>query len=159
MSEKIKNLLDKISFPKSMYDDFNNTSIQKIVIIESKKEWNIYIKNNTNFRYEVISCFLSCLKEYTKNNYKYNLYISVDEINYKLLNEYYKNILILSNNNNFYYDLFGDRLLNDGNNYYIDVYNKSEIDILNNKFSLINEFLKNYGFNELEYRLNEEKAE
>ena len=75
MSEKIKNLLDKISFPKSMYDDFNNTSIQKIVIIESKKEWNIYIKNNTNFRYEVISCFLSCLKEYTKNNYKYNLYI------------------------------------------------------------------------------------
>ena len=34
-----------------------------------------------------------------------------------------------------------------------------EIDILNNKFSLINEFLKNYGFNEVEYRLNEEKAE
>ena len=159
MSEKIKNLLDKINYPESMYEDFNNTSINKIVVIDSKKQWDIYIKNNTNFRYEAINCFLSCLKEYTKNNYKYNLYISVDEIDYKLLNEYYKNILILSNNNNFYYNLFSDRLVNYGNTYYIEVYNKSEIDILNNKFSEMNEYLKNYGFNEIEYRLNEEKAD
>ena len=158
MSDKIKNLLDKINFPKSMYDDFNNTSISRIVVIDKEKQWDIYINNNTNFRYEVINCFISCLKEYTKNNYKYNLYINVNEIDYKLLNEYYKNILILTNNNNFYYNLFGDRLVNDNETYYIEVYNKSEIDILNNKLSFINESLKNYGFSELEYRINEEKA-
>ena len=61
MSEKIKNLLDKINYPESMYEDFNNTSINKIVVIDSKKQWDIYIKNNTNFRYEAINCFLSCL--------------------------------------------------------------------------------------------------
>ncbi len=157
MNEKIKNLLDKISFPKSMYDDFVNASIQKIVVVNSKNEWNIYIKNDTNFKYEVITSFLSCLKEYTKNSYIYNLFINVDSINYDLLNEYYKNILVLSNNNNFYYDLFCDRLQNIDDEYFIEVYNTSEIDILNRKLENINNYLKSYGFLELNYKLNKEK--
>ena len=157
MNEKIKNLLDKISFPKSMYDDFINASIQKIVVVNSKNEWNIYIKNDTNFKYEVITSFLSCLKEYTKNSYIYNLFINVDSINYDLLNEYYKNILVLSNNNNFYYDLFCDRLQNIDDEYFIEVYNTSEIDILNRKLENINNYLKSYGFLELNYKLNKEK--
>ena len=157
MNEKIKNLLDKISFPKSMYDDFVNASIQKIVVVNSKNEWNIYIKNDTNFKYEVITSFLSCLKEYTKNSYIYNLFINVDSINYDLLNEYYKNILVLSNNNNFYYDLFCDRLQNIDDEYFIEVYNTSEINILNKKLESINNYLKSYGFLELNYKLNKEK--
>ncbi len=157
MNEKIKNLLDKISFPKSMYDDFVNASIQKIVVVNSKNEWNIYIKNDTNFKYEVITSFLSCLKEYTKNSYIYNLFINVDSINYDLLNEYYKNILVLSNNNNFYYDLFCDRLQNINDEYFIEVYNTSEINILNKKLESINNYLKSYGFLELNYKLNKEK--
>ena len=157
MNEKIKNLLDKISFPKSMYDDFVNASIQKIVVVNSKNEWNIYIKNDTNFKYEVITSFLSCLKEYTKNSYIYNLFINVDSINYDLLNEYYKNILVLSNNNNFYYDLFCDRLQNIDDEYFIEVYNTSEIGILNRKLENINNYLKSYGFLELNYKLNKEK--
>ena len=134
MSEKIKNLLDKINYPNSMYEDFNNTSINKIIVIDSKQQWDIYIKNNTNFKYNELKTFLDKLGEYTNNKYKYNIEVEAVSENLNLYEDYFKNILILINNNNLFFDMFKDRLINEDNNYYIEVYNKAEEITLNKKF-------------------------
>ena len=78
MEARIKDLLTKIKYPEEKFSCFENATFEKIVVVEDKNTWNIYIKNNTNFKYEDISIFLSCLSNYVNNKYKYNVFVKVE---------------------------------------------------------------------------------
>lgn len=125
MEARIEKLLKKINYPEDMISSFDNATLNKIVVVEDKDIWNIYIKNNTNFKYDELKMFLDRLGVYTNNKYKYNIFVEVDSEDLNLYEDYYKNILVLINNNNLYFDMFKDRLVRDENNYYIEVYNKA----------------------------------
>ena len=158
MEARIKDLLTKIKYPEEKFSCFENATFEKIVVVEDKNTWNIYIKNNTNFKYEDISIFLSCLSNYVNNKYKYNVFVKVDEEDLSLYENYYENVLILINSNNLYYNMFGDRLIKEEDKYFIEVYNKSEEITIKRKLQEINKYFKNYGFKTLlEIRFNEEK--
>ncbi len=158
MEARIKDLLKKINYPEEKFSCFENATFEKIVVIEDKNTWNIHIKNNTNFRYEDISIFLECLSTFVNNKYKYKLYIKVDEENLSLYEDYYKQVLILINNNNLYYNMFCDRLVKEDNEYFVEVYNKSEEITLKRKIDSINKYFKRFGFTTLlQVKFNEEK--
>ena len=159
MEARIKDLLKKIKFPEDKFSCFENTTLKKIVVIEDKNTWNIYLKNNTNFEYEEISIFLRSLEDFVQNKYKYNLIIEAEKENLNLYEDYYKNILILINHNNLYYNMFCDRLIKDDeDNFLIEVYNKSEEITLKRRLKEITTHFKNFGFTTMpKIVLNSEK--
>ena len=146
MEARIKDLLKKIQFPEDKFSCFENATLKKIVVIEDKNTWNIYLKNNTNFKYEEISIFLRSLESFVQNKYKYNLIVETDDEDLSLYEDYYKNILILINHNNLYYNMFCDRLIKEDNEYLIEVYNKSEEITLKRRLKEITTHFKNFGF-------------
>ena len=158
MEARIKDLLKKINYPDEKFSCFEKATFEKIVVVEDKNTWNIHIKNDTNFCYEDISIFLECLTNFVNKKYKYKLYIKVDNEDLSLYEDYYKQILILINNNNLYYNMFCDRLIKEDDNYFIEVYNKSEEITLKRKIETINKYFKRYGFKTLlSIKYNEEK--
>ena len=146
MDNKLKNLLDKILYPNDKYEVFKNSSLSKIKVLEDDNKWNIYLKNDTNFLYIDIKDFLAVIKEFTKNKYDIKIKIKVDSEDLSLIDDYYKNILILINNNNLYHDMFLDRLVRVEDEYLIEVYNKNEELLINKKIDLINKYFKDFGF-------------
>ena len=158
METRIKDLLTKIKFPEDRFSSFSSAVFEKIVVVESKNTWNIYIKNNTNFNYENISIFLECLNTFVNQKFKYNLFIKAENEDLSLYEDYYKQILILINNNNLYFNMFGDRLVRENDEFFIEVYNKSEEITIKRKIDTIKKHFKNYGFTTMpSIRLNSEK--
>ena len=125
MEARIENLLKKINYKEEYFSCFCDASIEKIVVDEEENIWNIYIKNSTNFKYEALSAFLECLNIFVNKKYTYKIFVKVEKEDLSLLEDYYKQILILINNNNLYFNMFNDRLIKDGDEYFIEVYNKS----------------------------------
>ena len=158
MEARVKKLLEKIKLPEDKMVSFDNAILHKIVVVEDKNTWNIYIKNKTNFKYEALKTFLECLSNYVNRKYIYNLVVEVEEEDLSLYEDYFKNILVLINNNNLFFDMFSDRLVKENNDFYIEVYNKAEEITLNKKLECINKYFKSFGFNTLpKVRYNSEK--
>ena len=157
MEARIKDLLTKINFDNDKLNEFDNAKIDQIIVNEDKNIWNIYISNKTNFNYSTLLSFLKCLENYVNKKYIYKLYIKVEDINNDLYEDYYKNILIELNNNNFYYDMLSDRLIKDNDSYFIEIYNKQEEKILLKIYDKLNKLLSDYGFNNITYKINNEK--
>ena len=159
MEARLEKLLKKIGYNEEMIPSFNKAKLDKIIVIEDKNTWNIHIKNKTNFKYIELKTFLDKLKEYTNNKYTYTLEIETENEDLALYEDYYKNILILINNNNLFFDMFKDRLIKEKNNYFIEVYNKAEELTLNKKIKCIQNYYKNFGYKTLpNIKLNEEKG-
>ncbi len=146
MEARIEKLLKKINYPDEYFSCFNNALLEKIIVIEDKNTWNIYIKNDTNFKYEAISTFLKCLEDFTLNKYTYNIVVKTEKEDLELFPEYFKQILILINNNSLFLDMFSDRLIRENNDFYIEIYNKAEELTLNKKLDCIKTRFKNFGF-------------
>ena len=149
METRIKDLLTKIKYPEDKFSSFSSAVFEKIVVIESKNTWNIYIKNDTNMNYDDISTFLECLNTYVGNKYKYNLFIKVKEEDLSLYQDYFSKILVLINHNNLYFNMFCDRLVRVDDSFFIEVYNKSEEITLKRKLDTICKHFKNFGFTNL----------
>ena len=159
MDQKLENLLNKINLSSFYLDEFKNASIKKIRVIETQNTWVIYLHNNKNIKYEALNEFIQKISSYVKGKYIYKLIIDVDEEDLSLLDNFYKNILIILNNNNFYYNMFSDRLINKDNTYYIEVYNKQEYNTINTIIDKINEYLSSFGFTtKLSIYENKEKS-
>ena len=75
MEARIKNLLEKIKFPEEKMFSFENATLSKIVVVEESNTWNIYLKNKTNFKYDDLKTFLTCLENYVNKKYTYNIFI------------------------------------------------------------------------------------
>ncbi len=146
MDNKLENLLNKINLAPFYMEEFKEAKIEKIRVIESKNTWVIYLHNKTNFKYEAVNAFLEALENYVKGKYIYKLVIKVDNEDLSLIDNYYKNILILLNNNNFYFNMFSDRLINKDSSFFIEVYNKQESNTIGNIIDKINNYLDNFGF-------------
>ena len=160
MEARIEKLLKKINYPEERYASFFDATFTKIIVNEESDTWDIYIKNKTNFKYEDIKQFLECLVNYVDDKYKYNITVEVEKEDLSLIEDYYKNILILINNNNLYYNMFKDRLVEEDDNYFIEVYNKSEEITISKKLACINKYFKSYGFKrQLSTKLNSSKRE
>lgn len=159
MDKKLEDLLNKININSFYMEEFNKARIEKIRVIESKNTWIIYLHNETNFKYEAVNAFLEALEKYVEGKYIYKLVITVDNEDLSLMDIYYKNILILLNNNNFYFNMFYDRLVNKDNNFFIEVYNKQEHNIMDSLIDKINKYLEDFGFsNKLSIIENKEKS-
>lgn len=159
MEARIKSLLEKINYPKDKFSYFDNASIKKIIVQEEKNIWNIILNNPKNIKYEALNLFLECLNSYVKKKYTYKIVIDTEEEDLSLYEDYYKEILILINNNNLYYNMFSDRLVKDDNKYFIEVYNKAEEITLRKKLECINNYFTKFGFKTLpEIRINLEKG-
>ena len=159
MEARIENLLKKINYKEEYFSCFEYANIERIVVDEEENIWNIYIKNSTNFKYEALSAFLECLNTFVNKKYTYKIFVKVEKEDLSLLEDYYKQILILINNNNLYFNMFNDRLIKDGDEYFIEVYNKSEEITLNRKLDSINKHFENFGFSTLpKIKLNFEKG-
>ena len=96
MEARIEKLLKKINYPEDMISSFDNATLNKIVVVEDKDIWNIYIKNNTNFKYDELKMFLDRLGVYTNNKYKYNIFVEVDSEDLNLYEDYYINKMVNS---------------------------------------------------------------
>ncbi len=160
MEARIKNLLTKIKYPEEEFSCFENASIEKIVVHDEDNKWNIFINNNTNFKYNNIKLFKECLTKYVKEKNSYNIIINAEEENLDLYEDYYKEILILINKNNLYLNMFKDRLKKTENGYIIEVYNSSEEITLTKKLECINNYFTNFGFKTLpKIKMNVEEGE
>ena len=159
MNKKLNNLLDKIKFPTDKIDYFKDAKIDKIVVNEDKKVWDIHIENSTIFPYSILELFLGCLKDNINNKYKYRLSIKALNEDYSYVQEYYKQILIFANHNNLYYDMFFDRLIEDSGNYFIEVYNNNEKSLISKKIKEINSLFHSFGFNfDVKIKMSKDKS-
>ncbi len=159
MNEKLKNLLDKINFNKEYYDDFKNAKIEKINVFEDKNIWDIIISNDTNFKFDILKEFITSLENYVNKKYAYKVKVIAKNIDNSKIDEYYKAILNLLNNNKMYYNMFFDRLKKE-DNYFIEVYNKKEEEIITSKLDEINEYYDRFGFDtKITIKLNYEETE
>mgnify|MGYP005830580501 CR=1 FL=1 len=70
MEARIKDLLEKINYPKDRFSSFNNANIKKIIVEEDKNTWNIYLENDTNIKYDDLKIFLDSLTNYVKKKYR-----------------------------------------------------------------------------------------
>jgi hypothetical protein len=157
MNTKIKNLLEKINMPTSMYDDLKDSKINRIVVYEDKQMTYVYLENPTNFKFEILNQFVKSLNTYANGNSNYKIIVNPKTEDLSLVEEYYKQILIIANNNHLYLDMFGDRLRHKDNKYYIEIYNKHEKVILKKKLEFMNDTFKEYGFSvDLDFLLNED---
>ena len=130
MDKKLEDLLNKIGFAKKNFKYFTSAKIDKIIVKEKRKVWDIYLKNDITIPYDIANQFILQLKNYIKNDY--NVYFICEKIDYDLITDYYENILKLCNNNNIYYDMFYNRLVKIENNYYIEIYNSVEQNLIKN---------------------------
>lgn len=159
MKARIKDLLEKINYPKEDFSYFDNADIEKIIVHEEKNIWNIILNNPTNIKYEALNLFLECLNNYVNKKYTYKITVHTKEEDLSLYEDYYKEILILINNNNLYYNMFSDRLVKEDNKYFIEVYNKAEEITLRKKLECLNNYFTKFGFKTLpEIRINLEKG-
>ena len=55
----------------------------------------IYIKNDTNFKFDDLKKFKECLTSFVEGKYKYVINVKVDKEDLELFSDYYKNVLIL----------------------------------------------------------------
>ena len=155
MDNQVKKLLDKINYERDNYEYFNLAKIDKIKVSKENNSWDIYLHNPTNFLPSVLFSLLECLKDYKDINC--NISLTVDEINYELVNDYYIEILKSFNHNGLYVNIFGDRLVRLENYYQIEVGNKQEYTMLNKYLKDINKLFKKYGFDiEVNIFLNKE---
>ena len=160
MEARIKDLLEKINYPKDKFSSFNNAHIKKIIVEEDKNTWNIYLENTTNIKYEDLKLFLESLTNYVKKKYLYKITVLTKEEDLSLYEDYYKQILILINNNNLYYNMFCDRLIKENDDYYIEVYNKAEEVTLSKKLECLTNYFQDFGFKTMpKIRMNAEKGE
>ena len=160
MDKKIKDLLDKINYNSDNYKYFNDVKINKIVVSEDKNIWNIHLNCLNTIRFDILKEFIDKLSNYVNKKYKYELTIESNDEDLSLFDDYYKNILILINNHNLYFNMFGDRLIKEDSNYFIEVYNKVEHETIKNKLEEINSYFKKFGFKtSLDIKLNENKRD
>ena len=160
MDKKIKDLLDKINYNSDNYKYFNDVKINKIVVSEDKNIWNIHLNCLNTIRFDILKEFIDKLSNYVNKKYKYELTIESNDEDLSLFDDYYKNILILINNHNLYFNMFGDRLIKEDSNYFIEVYNKVEHETIKSKLEEINSYFKKFGFKtSLDIKLNENKRD
>ena len=146
MDKKTAELLEKITFPNDKIHFFNDVKIDKIIVQDEKKKWDIYFKSKQNIPYLILEELLDYIAKFVKNNYVYQVFVEAQEEDLTLFADYYNQALIIANNNNVYHDMFHDRLRLENAEYFVEVYNKSEEQMLNKKLTLMNKLLNKYGY-------------
>ena len=79
MDNKLKNFLDKINF--SYNDEFNDITIDKVVVHKEKKEWDIILNCQKIMNYELFKQLIAKCDEGISGVKKINLSCLIPKIN------------------------------------------------------------------------------
>ncbi len=155
MQDKLEKLLNSLSLNKEYYPLFNDGELKKIIIHEGDIKWKFIIKINNLIPIEVYNSLKDALKN-KFNIQEIELSLEVNNINYNDINIYFQEIIkdLVKQNNK--YQVFCDRtlVLKEEGTITFDVYNKVERLNFEDKLDIINERLKDYGFNNINIIVN-----
>ena len=159
MHDKLEILLDKINLNKDYYNFFENGKLEKIVLNKEAKKSCFKLLLNTILPVYVYKELINNIKDSFTNDMieDVSVKITCNNINYELLEEYYKFII---DNIGTKAIMFKDNLVYFDDNIIIEVLNNIEKKKLENILDDIKKELNNAGYdNNIKVIINEEKNE
>jgi DNA polymerase-3 subunit alpha (Gram-positive type) len=143
MSEKLKLLLDKIGLESDYYSLFDNGKLDKLLIDKENKSWNFVVKVKNTIAANIVKKIEELLLANFDNvNDVYMTYI-YDEINYDMVEDYFKYILEKLNLNKMF---ASHKFIIDNDTFTIKVLNKIESNKLEKEKSKLENLFKRYGY-------------
>jgi len=154
MTNELKKLFESIDLNKDSYNYFNNAVLEKVIVKESLKLWEVIIKVDKNLPLDV---YLELHNKLCKTfNKVEKILVKINSLNYDeiMLINYFNFVIDIISKSHIRYNSFKDRKININNDkLFIEVYNDVEIDSLNDFKDFILEKLSFVGYDlvDLEY--------
>jgi len=158
MDLKLEKLLTQIDLEQIYFDNFNNATIDKLVIDKATNIWTLFLKLENILPYKV---YISLEEKIKKSIHdKIKLEILSDTTDYSKVSEYFSAIIDKISQNSTRYKVFKDRKLEiDNITVTLTVYNKIEELNMENIENKIVKQLKQYGFNNIEFKVELSRQE
>ena len=160
MQDKLEKILKQINLNEESYDYFSNGILEKVVIKDTIKLWEIIIRLDINLPLDIYLELENKVRSTFNKIEVIKVRINSISTNYDELDKYYNYLIDIISKNNVRYNTFKDREINLNNgNISIEVYNNIEKSNLEQvkEFMLDRFNLFGYKVNELECLLKEDK--
>ncbi|MDD6878668.1 MAG: PolC-type DNA polymerase III [bacterium] len=142
MDKKLTDILEKISYNKNYYVEFNDAYLVKAIVNSNKTTLKVIIHNKTNLTKNAYNELEKSFMDFFHIK-DVIIVIEVDSINRKIIFDEYSNIIEKQSKQKPLLMLFKDKL--DLDEYCIKVSNEHEQEILNDYLNSINSYLINRG--------------
>jgi len=160
VQDKLEKILRQIAINDDSYDYFSNGILEKVIIKDNIKLWEMIIKLDKNLPLDIYLELENKLKETFNKIEVIKVRINSDSVDYNEISNYYNYLIDVISRNNVRYNTFKDREINLNNNILsIEIYNDVEKSNLNQvKEFMINRFsLYGYNLNDFDYLIKEDK--
>jgi len=124
MDDKLKLILEKIKLDEKYFIEFKNAVLEKVVFYKKIDEVKITLKNQSSFSVELYKNLLNAFESYFDK--KVILEIILENINFDLINDYYKMIIENIAKEKVTATIFSDRLIKKEDKYFIELNNSAE---------------------------------
>ena len=124
MNDKLKLILEKINLDSKYYNEFINSELEKVIIYKKVDEVKIILQNKSNFSVELYKDLINCFEKYFDK--KVILEMKLKEINFDIVDDYYKYIIDEISKEKILANIFLDRLISKENEYFIKLDNSAE---------------------------------
>ena len=158
MDIQLEKLLKRINLENIYLDNFNNAKIEKVVIDKHTNYFTFFLKLDNILPYKVYSSLEEKLTSAVHDKIK--IEIKSDTTDYSKINEYWYPLIEKISLGSTRYNSLKDRKLETNNvEVILTVYNKiEELNMENIEQKLIKRF-KQYGFNNIDFKINLTKVE
>ena len=157
MNDKLKLILEKINLDVNYYNEFINSELEKVIIYKKIDEVKIILQNESNFSVELYRDLTACFGNYFDK--KVMLEIKTNNINFDIINNYYKYIIDEISKEKVIASIFVDRLIEKDNRYFIKLDNSAEERQFDQIKEQIFNKLKLYGYDiEINTFIDEEEC-
>ena len=148
MDKNITNILDKIEFSEDNYNYFIDANVTKVEVLQSKKEWHIYIEKDDSLPKEILKEFLSKINNLDNNIKNIKVIWNIKNVDINMYLDYYPYILeyIKKKNNIALINIIEDRLKIIDNKLIIEVTNLIEEKKVKEILKKINKIYNELGY-------------
>ena len=148
MDKNITNILDKIELSKDNYNYFIDANVTKVEVLQSKKEWHIYIEKDDSLPKEILKEFLSKINNLDNNIKNIKVIWNIKNIDINMYLDYYPYILeyIKEKNNIALINIIEDKLKIIDNKLIIEVSNLIEEKKVKEILKKINKIYNELGY-------------
>jgi len=160
MEDKLEKILKQISLNKENYEYFANGILEKVIIKDNVKLWEIIIKLDTNLPLDVYLELENKLRSTFSKIEIIRVRINASSTNYNELDKYFDYLIDIIAKNNVRYNTFKDREISFSNNILsIEIYNDVEKANLEQVKKYLLERLSLFGYDvkDFNYLIKEEK--
>ena len=148
MDEKIKILLDKISYSEDKYSYFSHAKLSKIVVNKNKSTWVIYIENDDYFPLDVVEELEEKINLLDPSTDNFKIVYNIKNKDNSYLVNYYPYLLKILKNDLVVLEIYKECLKYENDKLILVVSNTIEESKLDGCLEKIEKFFKKFGYEE-----------